>query len=118
MLNFQFILNTGELKTNVSAVPAKVDKLVMAVMHRQAGVSEGEMRSQAPWRDQTGNARSGLHAVNVDATNEHGLILAHGVPYGIWLEVRWGGKYAIIYRSVVNAGQSVMGLLQAGLNRL
>lgn len=53
-------------------------------------------QDNAPWDDRTGDARAGLdtqvdhHGFRVD------IYLFHTVDYGIWLEIRWGGIYAII----------------------
>lgn len=62
--------------------------------------TETYAKSKAPWRDRTGNARSGLAATpsaQMSATGAtYQIDLYHRVPYGIWLEVRHGGRYAII----------------------
>lgn len=55
-----------------------------------------DMRTNAKWTDQTGNARNGLNATIYDTENYIDLVLYHQVPYGIFLEVRWSGRYAII----------------------
>ena len=56
-------------------------------------------KSNAPWEDRTGAARRELQGAVVWNDDTHFTIfLGHGneIYYGIWLEVRWGGKYAII----------------------
>jgi hypothetical protein len=58
------------------------------------GVSE--MRTNAKWSDRTGNARNGLGATVYDTDKYIDLVFYHRVPYGVFLEVRWSGKYAII----------------------
>jgi hypothetical protein len=61
-------------------------------------------RDNAPWDDRTGDARRGLE-YEVSLYNESLEVdLFHTVEYGIWLEVRWGGKYAIIIPSVEAMG--------------
>jgi hypothetical protein len=53
-------------------------------------------RDNAPWADRTGDARNGL---DVDVRMEGDVIvweMSHGVDYGLYLETRWNGKYAII----------------------
>lgn len=65
-------------------------------------------RANAPWTDQTGDARSGLQS-GVTLDNESLEIeLYHTVEYGIWLEVRWGGKYAIIIPTVEAIGPQLL----------
>ncbi len=61
-------------------------------------VLESYAKQNAPWRDRTGNARQSLHTFTRNLAEEAvALYLAHGMDYGIWLEVRWSGKYAIIW---------------------
>lgn len=53
-------------------------------------------QSNAPWEDRTGDARAGL---DVDVRREGNVIvweMFHSVDYGLYLETRWNGKYAII----------------------
>lgn len=53
-------------------------------------------QENAPWEDRTGDARAGL---DVDVRWEgHSLVweMWHGVDYGLYLETRWNGRYAII----------------------
>ncbi len=58
---------------------------------------EAWMKENAPWTDQTSNARQTLHS---EADRLVGgaveIILAHGMDYGIFLELANGGQYAII----------------------
>lgn len=64
--------------------------------------AERDMKRNAPWTDQTGNARNGLYARPFEAMAGNvedyqvGVILGHTVSYGIWLEVRWNGRFAIV----------------------
>ena len=55
-----------------------------------------QMKTNAPWTDRTTNARNGLMAKRFEDGDSFSLVLWHTVPYGIWLEVRWSGRYAII----------------------
>lgn len=66
--------------------------------------AETYAKSKAPWQDRTGNARSGLGSTwtaNIGGTGStYTIDIYHRVPYGIWLEVRWGGKWAIIDNTI------------------
>jgi hypothetical protein len=71
---------------------------ILAVCHRRAPEIQNWMRSNAPWTDRTGNARQGLNT-QVEAAIEGdyiALIFAHGVFYGIFLELRNSGRYAVV----------------------
>lgn len=53
-------------------------------------------QDNAPWSDRTGDARNSL---DTDVRKEGEVIvweLSHGVDYGLYLEVRNNGEYAII----------------------
>lgn len=94
-----------------------------------AGEIQQWMQDNAPWEDQTGAAREGLRAtVGRENTGgdiarelaggssgdnfEFGIVVYHTVDYGIWLEIRWNGKYAIIQPTIEHWGHAVMGALE------
>jgi hypothetical protein len=91
------------------------------------------MKTHARWEDNTGNrkdrvpgaARAGLaamhsndsHLVQFDHTHKE-IVFTHGVSYGIWLETKRNGKFAIIMQSVKAAGESFMAKLTDSLSRV
>lgn len=89
----------------------KMDEGVRRIIDFQATRIESSMRSNAPWTDRTSNARNGLSARPRHQRGKHAIILSHSVPYGIWLEVRWSGKYGIIPESVRSGGAETMAML-------
>lgn len=62
----------------------------------------------APWEDRTGDARAGLATTVVVRNESLEVDLFHTIDYGIWLEVRWGGKYAIIIPTVETLGPRLL----------
>lgn len=66
------------------------------------------MKDNASWQDDTGNARNGLAARAYKDQDSTGIVLYHQVPYGLWLEVRWSGRYAIIVPAMEEWGKRVM----------
>jgi hypothetical protein len=99
----------GDLPDNLAAFPDRVDSAMTALMSREARLTERYMKDNAPWNDQTGNARASLSA-SPEHTGQlqHAIVLSHGMPYGIWLEVRWGGRLAIIIPTLQTRGREVM----------
>lgn len=61
-------------------------------------------QEHAPWEDQTGDARNGLQSAVLVENGELSIDLYHTVEYGIWLEIRWGAKYAIILPTIEQLG--------------
>lgn len=86
----------------------QVDKALLGVTEFMAPRTEAYMKEHAPWTDRTGNARNGLNARAGHAPRLHWIDLAHGVAYGFWLEVRFGGKYAIITPTLQVMGRETM----------
>lgn len=83
------------------AYGGKVIEAVKAVADYFKPVLEDYARQNAPWTDRTGNARQTLHAWTDELANDVvELWLGHGMEYGLWLEVRWGGRYAIIWPTI------------------
>lgn len=70
------------------------------VMRDAAPEAEGYMKVNAPWTDRTGEARKLLMAETIETADDVTLYLIHGAAYGVWLELRNGGRYAIIAPAV------------------
>lgn len=70
--------------------------------------SETYARTKAPWTDRSTNARSGLASTWRGEIGDNGarfeIDLFHRVPYGIWLELKYNGKFSIINKTLNNQG--------------
>jgi len=58
--------------------------------------AEQTAKANAPWKDQTGDARKKLKGIVIDEDGTLGIALRHRVEYGKWLETANNGKYAIL----------------------
>lgn len=96
------------LTPGLAAFPVVMDAAVGEVMERLAQQVQDYMHQNAPWSDRTGDARSGLTAEADEDTFLHYITLFHTVDYGVWLEVRWSGRYAIIVPTIEAMGPVVM----------
>jgi hypothetical protein len=84
----------------------------------KAPAVENYMKTNAPWTDQTGNARNGLFARPYRDGDEVGIVLGHSVFYGIFLEVRFSGRYAIIQPTIDHMGPEVMRAFNRMMDRM
>lgn len=91
---------------------------IMAVLEYKAPQVEASMKVNAPWTDQTGNARQGLRAEAFDEGSTMGIVLYHTVPYGIYLETMNSGTYAIIDPTIETQGPEVMRSLENILGQI
>lgn len=82
--------------TGVEEYIARVWAAIYAVCQRRAPEIQNWMRQNAPWTDRTGNARQGLNTQIEASQDEIALFFAHGVFYGIFLELRNSGRYAVV----------------------
>lgn len=66
-----------------------------------ARVMEASAKENAPWEDQTGNARQALYGFTTELAGKVVMIyLSHGMEYGRFLELRSEAKYAIIWPTI------------------
>lgn len=103
--------------SNVTLVP-KLMGAIHALFQFEARDLESYMRQNAPWQDQTGNARNGLSARPFQTLTNVGIDLFHTVPYGIWLETRFSGNYAIIVPTINAKAPEVMDSVRGLLGRM
>jgi hypothetical protein len=101
---------TGDLEGNLAELPMKMRAAVVVAATKIAPDAESWMKSNAPWTDQTGNARNGLRARAEHSARSSKVVLSHSVPYGIWLEVRWSGRYAVIGPAIERFAPQFMAL--------
>lgn len=89
-------IELGEIKTNLRLFDSRANDALDKIFTFQEERSTAFMKVNAPWTDDTTNARSSLQAKSYSETNSHLLVLAHGVFYGIYLETIKNGKYGIV----------------------
>lgn len=104
-------VDVSEISTSLEEFDRRANVAIEVLMKFQGEKSENYMRSNAPWTDQTGNARNGLFTVSFHDGNEHELILSHFVPYGIFLETMNSGEFAIVVPAWFQASDELWGNL-------
>ncbi len=102
----------GGLLSNLEKGPKKLEDKIMSVMQFYAPQIESYAKANAPWTDQTGNARNGLAARAGREGQSYYIVLYHQVPYGIWLEVKYDGRDAVIMPTL----DEFLPKVQAGLD--
>lgn len=101
--------DSHELKMNVRQYKEDVDKAIEFLVNFHATEAARNMKMNAPWTDRTSAARNGLFtAVTKRGEGHYTIILSHSVHYGIWLEVKFSGRDAIVAPTVISQGQALM----------
>lgn len=102
------LLWKGDLTAKLDVLDELNKKRIRKVFSFNSSRIESDMKSNARWTDRTGNARNGLMCTVEGRGDEITLVLSGSVPYQVYLETRWSGKYAIIKPSVLKWAPKVM----------
>lgn len=104
MSGFKF--NAKELLSSLGGLDERVDSAVHMYAEACAPKVEGEAKETAPWTDRTGDARKRLTCKVEKTPLGYRLKLAHGVDYGMWLELSNEKKYAVIEPTLKRMGKT------------
>lgn len=116
-----------DIGQNIIEMGLKLHVGVSAILKYEATEGQNFMRTNAQWTDQTGNARQGLFGRaytegaaggGVARKSAYVIVLYHTMPYGVFLETRWSGKYRIIEPAVQHVGNNVMQSINGLVGRL
>lgn len=114
----KFLFRDGGIRYNLEHGTDKMMRAALITAESMAPEVENFMKNNAPWQDQTGNARNGLTARAYREGDEVGIVLSHSVFYGIYLETRFSGRYAIIQPTIDEMGPRVMRRYERLLDRM
>lgn len=103
-----FKFEGGELKARIESLHAKTHEAIKITTDFHATEGSARMKTGAPWHDDTGAARAGLHTETQFPRDKYIIVFAHSVDYGIWLEVSHDRKYEIIMPTVESVGHDLM----------
>lgn len=92
----KILWTTNTLTPALAAFTVKANMAIRAGAVACAEDLEQWMKNNAPWEDRTGDARAGLTAEAHHQGFRQEILIYHTAEYGVWLEVRWNGRYAII----------------------
>lgn len=119
------------IRGRLTALEQRLPMAVDAVIQYHALKGMGYLKTDAPWTDRTGAARAGLHTSVAGYTRDAAtgrfaragssqkvITFAHAVNYGIWLEVKYSGRDAVIMPTVLKTGGELMISLQRVLDSL
>lgn len=106
---------TNSLTPGIIAYEAALIATINDVMREYAKEMEDYMKANAPWEDRTGDARDGLTAVMEEDPIRPTIHLYHTVSYGLWLEIRWNGLYAIIMPTIEDMGPGLIQVLDGAI---
>lgn len=101
--------NSSTLNKNLLEMSTKIGAAVLMLANTEAARLESYMKLNRPWTDRTGMAKATLKtSVSRPSKDKIRITLAHGVDYGIWLELAHGKNWAIIGPTINQEGPEVI----------
>jgi hypothetical protein len=117
---FKWIVTPGQAFDELwSAYTNTLFQAGARVANSRATEMEAWMKQNAPWTDRTGIARQSLYAdAEQDAVRVAAIRVGYRpeAPHGLWLEIAYGGKWAIITRTIDRWGSVVWKDIQNMMN--
>lgn len=102
---FRLDYEGSTLQRNLDKMSSKLGATVLMYSATKASKLEAQMKVNRPWTDRTGMAKATLSAkVSQPSETVIRITLAHGVEYGVWLELAHGKKYAIVAPTIREEG--------------
>lgn len=108
----------GDLSMKLAGLPPKAELAVLMYATTKAKVLESKMKMNRPWTDRTGYAKAMLSATVSRKLFGVRITLAHGAPYGVWLELAHEKRYAIVGPTVNTEGPVVFSDLSGLLSKM
>lgn len=87
-------------------------KAIFALGQFFAAKIQAYAAKNARWTDRTGNARQGLTSIAIQTATGVIIYLFHKMHYGVWLELAFAGKYAIVLETMEAHYGQIMSMLR------
>ena len=118
-MSFKLDYDSSALKKNIDKMSDKLGAVVLMYSATKASELQAKMKINRPWTDRTGMAKATLNAkVSQPSPTIVRITLAHGVDYGIWLELAHEKNYAIIAPTVREEGPRIVSDLDDLMSKL
>ena len=106
---FTIDYTSSSLSKNIDKMAVKLGAVVLMYAATKAQEIQYKMKANRPWTDRTGMAKALLSArVSQPNKTTVRITLAHGVNYGLWLELAHGKNYAIIAPTIREEGPRIV----------
>lgn len=103
-MSFNFKFDTSMLEGGLLDFETKAQAAIRMYAEQSALALQNSARQNAKWTDRTGHARQRLTGDVMIVANGYKLRLAHGVDYGVWLELAHEKRFAIIPQTIEYVG--------------
>lgn len=106
---FTIDYSESQLGKNLDKMAEKLGAVLLMYSATKASEIQAKMKLNRPWTDRTNMAKTLLNAkVSQPNKDTIRIALAHGVDYGIWLELANEKNYAIIAPTIREEGPRIV----------
>lgn len=99
-----FSMDTSDLLKGLTSLESKADMAIRMLAEQGAEKLRDYAQENRKWTDRTGHARQRLSGSVSTISSGYRIYLAHGVDYGIWLELANGKRFSIIPQTIEYVG--------------
>lgn len=100
---------SDNLTPNLEKMRQKCDMAVLMYAKTKAVQLQEYMKDNKKWTDRTSAAKHGLKGLaSIPKEHQVRITLAHGVEYGIWLELAHEMNYAIVRPTILTKSGEVL----------
>ena len=115
---FSMKVEIGDLNKGLIEYSEKALAAVDVYGKTAAAKLEGKAKENRPWTDRTGDARKRMKGSSEMDSDGLKIVLAHGVDYGVWLELAHEKRYAIVEPTVRLDSNEIFQNLRGLLDRI
>lgn len=99
-----FRFDISDMVSGLSRMDNAADKAIRVYAEQGALKLQNFAKENRKWTDRTGQARQRLHGFVGAIPEGYRITLAHGVDYGLWLELAHERRFSIIPQSIEYVG--------------
>lgn len=96
--------DVSDMAGRLASMSERADAAIRVFAEQGATKMRSNAQRNAKWTDRTGSARTRLNAYVSATAKGYRITLAHGVDYGIWLELAHEKRYSIIPQTINYVG--------------
>lgn len=111
-MSIDWASSPGDMERRVESYKTRLLNAVYALASEWASRLASEMKANHVWQNRTGEAEAKLFGRVFRTAFGAVMILGHGAAHGIFLERRWGGKYAVVMPTIQQNLAAIMASLQ------
>lgn len=103
-----FSFDMSDMIAGLNNLEEAADKAIRVYAEQGALQFQNFARENRRWTDRTGQARQRLHGYVGKIPEGYRIHLAHGVDYGLWLELAHEKRFSIIPQAIEYVGTFVI----------